>query len=48
MLDPLGNVRVQGEIWKAESLSGTINTGEKIRVMSMKDLKLFVEKINSA
>ena len=47
MLDPLGMVKVQGEIWKAESISGTINAGEKIRVTSMKDLKLYVEKINS-
>jgi membrane-bound serine protease (ClpP class) len=47
LLDPSGTVKVQGEIWKAESVSGKIDAGEKIRVISMKDLKLYVEKINS-
>lgn len=47
VLEPNGLVRVQGEIWNAESVSGKINIGEKIRVTAMKDLKLFVEKINT-
>ena len=46
-LNPLGTVKVHGEIWKAESISGSIDVGEKIRVTSMKDMKLYVEKINS-
>ncbi|MBD0333481.1 MAG: nodulation protein NfeD, partial [Chitinophagaceae bacterium] len=44
-LDPLGTVKVQGEIWNAESVQGKIDKGEKIRVKEMKDLKLYVEKI---
>lgn len=46
LLNPVGTVKVQGEIWKAESISGKINAGDKIKVTAMKDLKLFVEKIN--
>ncbi|MDQ3681960.1 MAG: nodulation protein NfeD [Bacteroidota bacterium] len=46
-LDPLGRVRVQGEVWNAESVAGKINAGEKIRVREMKNLKLYVEQINN-
>ena len=44
-LSPTGTVRVQGEVWNAESLAGTINTGEKVRIKEMKNMKLFVEPI---
>jgi membrane-bound serine protease (ClpP class) len=44
-LNPLGMIFVNGELWQAESLSGTIDQGEKVRVKSMKGFKLFVEKI---
>ena len=43
-LDPLGMVKVHGELWQAESISGNISKGEKVRVKEMKGLKLFVEK----
>ena len=42
-LEPEGVVRVFGEIWNAESLSGTIQKGNRIRVVRIKGLKLFVE-----
>ncbi len=45
MLDPVGTVRVNGEIWNAESLSGAIAPGEKVRIKEMKNLKLYVEPI---
>ena len=45
-LSPSGIVRVQGETWNAESLTGTIDKGEKVRIKEMKNLRLFVEKIN--
>jgi membrane-bound serine protease (ClpP class) len=45
VLNPAGMVLVHGELWQAESMSGEINTGEKIRVKSMQGFKLFVEKI---
>jgi membrane-bound serine protease (ClpP class) len=43
ILDPLGFVRVHGEMWKAESIAGTIEKGRKIRVTGIENLKLFVE-----
>lgn len=45
MLAPTGTIKVQGEIWKAESLAGNINKGEKVRIKEMKNMKLFVEPI---
>jgi membrane-bound serine protease (ClpP class) len=42
-----GYIRVQGEIWNAESLSGTIDKGEEVRIKEMKNLKLFVERITN-
>lgn len=45
MLSPTGSIRVQGEIWNAESIAGTINKGEKVRIKEMKNMKLFVEPI---
>jgi membrane-bound serine protease (ClpP class) len=46
MLAPTGTVKVQGEIWNAESITGTIGKGEKVRIKEMKNLKLFVEQIH--
>lgn len=46
-LSPVGMVRMQGEIWKAESLTGTIGKGEKVRIKEMKNMKLFVERISN-
>ena len=45
-LDPFGRVHVHGEVWNAESIAGNIKVGEKIRITAIKDLKLFVERIN--
>jgi membrane-bound serine protease (ClpP class) len=44
LLDPAGTVKVNGEIWNAESLSGKINAGESIIVREIKKLTLFVEQ----
>jgi len=43
VLDPAGQVSVLGEIWKAVSLSNTINANEKVIVKEIKDLTLYVE-----
>ncbi len=43
-LKPKGEVRVAGEIWRAESLSGDIAMGERVTVKAMKGLTLTVEK----
>lgn len=47
-LDPSGTVRVQGEIWQAESLSGRIEAGEKVSVRSMKNFKVYVEPLQTS
>jgi membrane-bound serine protease (ClpP class) len=44
-LSPEGMVFLHGELWQAESLSGAIHVGDKVRVKSMKGFKLFVEKV---
>jgi membrane-bound serine protease (ClpP class) len=43
ILKPEGVVRVNGELWNAESLSGTIEKGHRIRVVRINGLKLLVE-----
>ena len=45
-LDPSGTVKVNGETWNAESLSGSIAKGEKVRIKEIKNLKLYVEPFN--
>lgn len=40
-----GMVKVNGEMWKAESLSGMIEAGESIVVKEIRNLTLFVERI---
>lgn len=44
-LNPQGDVRVHGERWNAESVSGNIDEGKKVRVTGIKNLKLYVEEI---
>jgi len=44
-LTPVGFVKVHGEMWKAESLSGSIDKGKKVRIVGIENLKLFVEPI---
>ena len=46
-LNPFGEVSVHGEIWKAESLKGNINEGEKIKVTGIENLLLKVEKLHN-
>ena len=46
ILNPTGTVRVNGETWNAESLSGAITRGEKVRIKEMRNLKLYVEPID--
>ena len=45
MLDITGNVLVHGEIWRAESISGKIEKGQKIKVARIENFKLFVEPV---
>ncbi len=46
-LDPMGQVRIKGEIWNAESVNETIKCGEKIIVEKVKNLNLVVKRQNS-
>jgi membrane-bound serine protease (ClpP class) len=46
-LTPDGMIKIHGEIWKAESVEGTINNGSKIIVTAVSDLKLLVKKKNT-
>jgi membrane-bound serine protease (ClpP class) len=43
-LKPKGEVRVEGEIWRAESVSGEILKGEQVRAKALKGLIVIVEK----
>jgi len=45
ILNPAGMVMVHGELWQAESITGEINAGDKIRIKSMQGFKVFVEKV---
>ena len=45
-LKPDGEVRVGGVIWRATSVSGDIQKGESVKVRSMKNLALTVEKVD--
>ncbi len=42
-LYPTGKIKVRGEIWTAESLSGNIKKGEQVVVTEIKALKLLVK-----
>ena len=44
-LKPKGEVRVMGEIWRAESLSGDIEKDDRITVKALKGLVVIVEKV---
>jgi membrane-bound serine protease (ClpP class) len=43
-LDPEGTVRVHGEFWRAESSSGPVSKGERVRVIEVRDMTLRVER----
>ncbi len=44
-LKPEGEVRVSGVIWRAESLSGSVEKGTSVRVKGLKGLVVIVERI---
>jgi membrane-bound serine protease (ClpP class) len=47
-LKPVGEVRVHGEIWNAESIDGNITKGSFIQVVGIENLKLIVKKLQPA
>ncbi len=44
-INPLGTVRVHGEIWEAESIRGKLEAGQQIRVTSMNHFRVTVEPV---
>lgn len=44
-LNPLGTVMVCGELWSAESVSGEIMQGEKVRVIDVKGMVIKVTRV---
>jgi membrane-bound serine protease (ClpP class) len=47
-LQPEGMVRVHGELWRAQSVAGNISQGQRVKVMSIQDLTLFVQPMPAA
>jgi membrane-bound serine protease (ClpP class) len=45
-LEPTGMVRVHGELWMAESVAGSIEQGQMVKVTAIKNLRLYVELVN--
>jgi membrane-bound serine protease (ClpP class) len=45
-LTPKGEVRVLGEIWRAESSSGNVQKNEQVTVKALKGLVVVVEKVH--
>ena len=43
-LIPEGMVRIKGELWRAKSASGRMDTGEEVTVVGQNGLKLIVRK----
>ena len=44
-LNPIGQVKVHGEIWSCESLDGDITKGDTISVVGIENLRLKVKKV---
>jgi membrane-bound serine protease (ClpP class) len=45
-LKPEGEVRIAGVVWRAKSISGDIQKGESVKVKSIENLELTVEKVD--
>jgi membrane-bound serine protease (ClpP class) len=43
-----GEVRIEGEIWRAESISGDIAKGEQVSVKALKGLVVMVERVQTS
>ncbi len=45
-LNPVGKVRVMGEIWDAHSIAGEVPAGMEVEITEIDDLKLYVKPID--
>jgi membrane-bound ClpP family serine protease len=43
-LDPSGFVKIDGELWRSQSVNGTIETGMDVVVVAQKNLRLTVKR----
>jgi membrane-bound ClpP family serine protease len=43
-LDPIGLVSVQGELWRAESISGPVKKAKRVQIVELKGLTLKVKE----
>ncbi len=46
-INPIGMVRVHGEIWNAESIDGNISKGEQIQITGIEKLKLKISRLSN-
>lgn len=46
-INPIGMVRVHGEIWNAESIDGNISKGEQIQITGIEKLKLKISRFSN-
>ncbi|MDD4873527.1 MAG: NfeD family protein [Dehalococcoidales bacterium] len=46
-LDPRGLVKINGELWSAESKDGNLDVGEEVIVTSHEGIKLVVKRLNT-
>lgn len=44
LLNPTGQIKIKGEIWKAKSIEGEIKKGEKVEVVGIEGLSLKVKR----
>ena len=46
-LKPTGEIKVEGEVWRARSKSGEISKGQKVKVVSVDSITLIVEPVKN-
>jgi len=47
-IDPVGTIKVHGEIWRAEAVQGKIQKGESVRIKGIEKLTLKVERLSNS
>lgn len=47
-VSPVGEVRIEGVVWRAKSMSGDIPVGEKVVVKGIEGLTLIVERVQTS
>src|SRR5262245_42928738 len=47
-LDPVGQVRVNGELWRARTTGHAAETGSEVRILGLEGLTLVVEPVEAS